>query len=174
MKLIQVQIVITQTVLIQTWRVRYRTKMVLRFLLFIMLIHVISEPLLCGTEEQTEKLPHPFIILPHPKQTEMIKGKGLEAGQLRHLKLSGELERPAMRSILSRLTESELPEPGILTLRLGNSDSIPESDEGYVLYISNGDAEIISRGEAGLFYGCQTLEQLLEDCLPEKESFSPG
>ncbi len=39
----------------------------------------------------------------------------------------------------------------------------PASDEGYVLNILNGNAEVLSRGGAGLFYGCQTLELLLED-----------
>ena len=40
---------------------------------------------------------------------------------------------------------------------------LPESPEGYVMQISEGQVSISSRSEAGLFYGCQTLLQLLED-----------
>jgi hypothetical protein len=46
---------------------------------------------------------------------------------------------------------------------LSEAESLPESSEGYCLRIANGNVKITARGEAGLFYGCQTLEQLLED-----------
>ena len=69
----------------------------------------------------------------------------------------------SMGEILSRLTESGQKGGGILRLIWDEKGQAPRSPEGYLLKISDRNAEIISRGEAGLFYGCQTLEQLLED-----------
>ena len=40
---------------------------------------------------------------------------------------------------------------------------VPQSPEGYVLQVSEKGVFITSSGQAGLFYGCQTLEQLMED-----------
>ena len=71
--------------------------------------------------------------------------------------------RPVMGPLLSQLAESKIPGAGTLTLKMDDTGLAPDSREGYILTISNGDAIIISGGEAGLFYGCQTLEQLLED-----------
>ncbi|EFK97003.1 glycoside hydrolase family 20 protein [sediment metagenome] len=110
----------------------------------------------------TELLPSPFQIIPQPQKTELLRGKGIEYGGLNCLVLEGGMSRPVMGEILSLLTESGKSK-GTLTLKLDNSAEVPGSVEGYVLTISNGDAKIISKGEAGLFYGCQTLEQLLED-----------
>ena len=43
------------------------------------------------------------------------------------------------------------------------------SEEGYVLTVIQNQAEIKAKGEAGLFYGCQSLEQLLEDARDYKK-----
>ena len=138
--------------------------MVLKFIYFLFLIHILTTPAYCGTVRQADRLPQPFLVIPQPKQIEINKGIGLESGQLRHLNTIGTFERPVMGSILSRLTESDTyGKQGILTLRLDDSENIPASAEGYVLKIENGNTEVSSRGKAGLFYGCQTLEQLLED-----------
>ena len=110
-----------------------------------------------------EKLPKPFRIIPQPKQVELIGGSGLKYGDLKAVRITGDLSRPVMGPILSRLPQTEKGSKGLLTLRLDENLSTPESAEGYVLKITNGNVEIVSRGKAGLFYGCQTLEQLLQD-----------
>lgn len=110
----------------------------------------------------TGTMPRPFQIIPQPSQVDLLGGRGIKFGELSQVQLSGQLKRPIMGTILSRLTESGKGE-GTLTLKLDSSSVVPESKEGYVLTISMGSAEVISRGEAGLFYGCQTLEQILED-----------
>jgi hypothetical protein len=109
------------------------------------------------------KIPAPFSIIPQPRQVEMLSGNGLEYGKLDNLNLTDEIKRPVLGYILSQLTESFINEKGTLTLKMEDSGTAPGSQEGYILTILNGNAEIISSGEEGLFYGCQTLEQLLED-----------
>ena len=52
---------------------------------------------------------------------------------------------------------------GTLTLILDKTINNIPSEEGYILTVSGEKAEITAKGEAGLFYGCQSLEQLLED-----------
>ena len=51
---------------------------------------------------------------------------------------------------------------GILSLRIDSSLTLP-SGEGYVLRVADGRVSIRAKGQAGLFYGLQTLNQLLED-----------
>lgn len=68
-----------------------------------------------------------------------------------------------MGPILDSLPQAGRGSKGVLRLELSEAGSLPDSPEGYRLQIANGSAKITSRGEAGLFYGCQTLEQLLED-----------
>ena len=43
------------------------------------------------------------------------------------------------------------------------SINVPESEEGYVLDIGHNIITINSKTSKGLFYGCATLEQLMED-----------
>ncbi len=110
-----------------------------------------------------DKLPEPFQILPQPRNIELLSEEGLAYGSLANLKIIGEFDRPVMGEILSLLTESNTSDSGTLTLKLDSSGKVPNSHESYVLTIKNGAVEIIANGKAGLFYGCQTLEQLLED-----------
>jgi hexosaminidase len=110
-----------------------------------------------------EKLPAPFIILPQPQSVILFKGKGLEAGKLHQIALKGDFIRPVMGNILSMMTVAESPGNGTVTLTLDKAMTSVPSEEGYVMTVSQDRVEIISKGEAGLFYGCQSLEQLLED-----------
>jgi hypothetical protein len=48
-------------------------------------------------------------------------------------------------------------------MNLSDNKNIPASTEGYILEIKDGQVMISSRNQAGLFYGSQTLLQLLED-----------
>jgi hexosaminidase len=111
----------------------------------------------------TGKMPAPFLIVPQPQKIELLQGDGLPYGKLVVLEKAGEFCRPVMGPILSRLTESNDDGSGKLTLILDKTGMAPASPEGYVITVLNSDAEIVASGEAGLFYGCQTLEQLLED-----------
>lgn len=110
-----------------------------------------------------DKLPATFQIIPKPRKVEIQKGLGLKFGGLEGIAIKGDFTRPVMGPILTILPRKEAGSKKILTLALANDKSLPESGEGYVLNIQDGRAEIKSHKEAGLFYGCQTLEQLLED-----------
>ena len=132
-------------------------------LLFTLFITIQMLPLLANSGNDASKLPEPFQIVPQPRNIELLSGDGLAFGALKNLKMTGEFDRPVMGDLLSLLTESYKPGSGTLTLKLNSSGIAPKSSEGYVLTIINGDVEIEARDKAGLFYGCQTLEQLLED-----------
>jgi hypothetical protein len=132
-------------------------------LLFLFLISIQIIPLLAKTGKSDDKLPEPFQILPQPHNIELLAGNGIAFGALTSLKIIGDFDRPVMGELLRILPESGVEGSGTLTLKLDISGMAPESHEGYVLTVSNGDVIIESRGEAGLFYACQTLEQLLED-----------
>ena len=109
------------------------------------------------------KLPSPFIIIPEPQNVILLDGPGLVSGSLQRLILKGDFIRPELGNILSQLTGEDSETHGTLTLILDTALTSVPTEEGYVLTILKDRAEIISKGEAGLFYGCQTLEQLLED-----------
>lgn len=107
--------------------------------------------------------PLPFKILPKPRKVQFLKGQGLTVDELKQVRLGGDFSRPIMGSILSRLPLSSGDERGTLTLAISEDKNLPGSEEGYILHVQNGRVNVGSRGEAGLFYACQTLEQLLED-----------
>ena len=116
-----------------------------------------------GTYLFAENLPSPFKILPQPQSVILLKGQGLEPGRLQHLIISGEFTGPVMGEILSQLTISRSTGKGTLELIMDTTITSIPSEEGYVMTVSQDRVEIISKSEAGLFYGCQSLEQLLED-----------
>jgi hexosaminidase len=109
-----------------------------------------------------ETLPAPFKVIPQLQKVEMLKGEGLKFGALKSVQLKGSFPRPITGPILSSLPQADGKE-GVLSLQLVETPAVPTSPEGYVMTISSGTVEILARGDAGLFYGCQTLEQLLED-----------
>jgi len=106
------------------------------------------------------RLPDPFQLIPMPRSVELGRGAGLEPGSLKALCLEGGASRPVTGPSLSSLLLTKKDGEGVLVLRLCAE---PGPSEGYRLAISDGKASITASGRAGLFYGCRTLEQLLED-----------
>jgi hexosaminidase len=117
-----------------------------------------------------DKLPSPFVILPQPHSVILLKGQGFEPGTLKFLILKGEFRCPVMGDLLSQLTIGKSTGKGSLSLILDKSIKSLPSEEGYIMTISEDEVEIMSTGEAGLFYGCQSLEQLLEDARDYKKA----
>jgi len=114
---------------------------------------------------QADKLPSPFAIIPQPQNVTLINGPGLDPGTLLRIVPKGNFRIPVTRTQLSMLSVGKNSGKGTVTLILDTTLTSVPSGEGYILTISSDRAEIIASGEAGLFYGCQSLEQLLEDAI---------
>jgi hexosaminidase len=105
-----------------------------------------------------------FKLLPQPQQVEVKKGEGLAAGKLNTIVLEGKTQKPVLYGELQTLHTVKNPQKGSLILKISTDvTALHNSDEAYVLDIKNGKATVSARAQAGLFYGCQTLNQLLED-----------
>lgn len=102
-----------------------------------------------------------FQLLPQPQSIEVQAGKGLNYGELSYVIADGDAPIPVLGSITNGLPQSERTGKGV-HFRLSQI-GVLDSPEGYVLEITGKGVTITARTEAGLFYGCQTLEQLLED-----------
>lgn len=130
--------------------------------------------LLSGTSCQT-RIPVEEVLLPRPMQIERQRGNlplkeplqlSIEApdttvARLRHslpacgLPLDADL-RPVHSATPPRPSDNR----PTLRLRMADDALLPASEEGYRLRVSRRGIELSARGEAGLFYGIQTLRQL--------------
>lgn len=102
-----------------------------------------------------------FRLIPQPQKIELLKGKGLRYGELKFIITQEHAVMPVLGESMDRLPRIKKKGKGVV-LSLTTKD-VPESAEGYVLEIEGHGVTIRAREDAGLFYGCQTLEQLLED-----------
>ena len=102
-----------------------------------------------------------FRLIPQPQKIELVKAKGLRYGELKYIRTQDSAVVPVLGEIMDRLPRTAKKGKGVILVVSANG--VPESVEGYVLKIGSQGATITARGDAGLFYGCQTLEQLLED-----------
>lgn len=112
--------------------------------------------------EGAAMLPDAFQIIPKPRQLAVEEGAGLAVDGISALRLV-DSPRPVLPPRLEHLPLADEAGAGTLTLRLAADADLPESTEGYALTVRQGRATIAARGAAGIFYGCQTLAQLLED-----------
>lgn len=103
-----------------------------------------------------------FQLIPQPQKVEVFTGRGLQYGELTCITAMDNISIPVLGSIIGGLPQCEKSGKGI-RLVLSSGKNVPESAEGYMLEIKEKGVTITARDKAGLFYGCQTLEQLLED-----------
>ena len=106
-------------------------------------------------------------VIPHPASVEELPGSFRI-----HAPMALSVEAPveAAEALTGYLKTTPLPidtaEPdaakNYLRLELSDDERIPASEEGYVLSVRPAGITIAARGEAGLFYGLQTLLQLHE------------
>jgi len=104
-----------------------------------------------------------FKILPKPQKIEFSQGESFSYQKLRFLYLQSLDKSPVLDFPLNALQAADKPGEGVLSLVLSQKEDLPSSPEGYTLEINNDQVVITARGQAGLFYGCQTLLQLIED-----------
>ncbi|SKD10024.1 Glycosyl hydrolase family 20, catalytic domain [Chitinophaga ginsengisegetis] len=109
-----------------------------------------------------------FRLLPAPQKVEWNNGTGLKSNELKGIFLKGDLKRPALVYPLDNLPLADHPGKGILTLEISNNKELPASNESYILQIQNGEVTISGKDDAGVFYGCQTLLQMLEDATDQR------
>ena len=121
---------------------------------------------------QLEKFKQNFVILPSPKTINILQGEGLNAGDLKTILFSDKISRFPLGNFLKRLKLTGKSEEGTVVLELTNSN-VPKSTEGYSLTVTANQVSIKSSSKAGLFYGCQTLEQLMEDALAQNINIPP-
>lgn len=136
-----------------------------------MKISLITCLLLVTSSLFARSLDKTFQLLPQPQSIEVLNGKGLNYGDLSYVVSAGEAPIPVLGAITDGLPQSERAGRGV-HFQLSQTN-VPDSPEGYVLEITNKGVTITSRSEAGLFYGCQTLEQLLEDSRDFKKEIPP-
>jgi hypothetical protein len=104
-----------------------------------------------------------FKLMPQPQKIELLKEKALSATYLQSIFLQAISTRPVLYGVLANLPLANKPAAGVLVLNISMDKNIPASNEGYVIEIRNDQVTVSARHQAGLFYGCQTLLQLLED-----------
>jgi hypothetical protein len=110
----------------------------------------------------TPEFPGDSYPLPLPRETTPLAGDGLHPHALKAIALQ-DADRPVLPGTLDRLPEFSTIAAGSVTLRI--DPAAPNHPEGYVLTIRNNEAVIVARYPAGLFYGCQTLDQLIIDAV---------
>lgn len=103
-----------------------------------------------------------FRIIPQPQQLELKNGKGVGGYELSYIFAKGQTALPVLGSLVGALPQYQGKGKGI-SIELSNSKDLPSSDEGYILEVTNMGVLIKARTSKGLFYGGQTLEQLMED-----------
>lgn len=102
-----------------------------------------------------------FQLLPQPQSVEPVSGKGISYQELSYVLSLDETPVPVLGEMLNKLPRC--PRAGKpIRLQL-TKQHVPASPEGYLLEINDKGVRISARDRAGLFYGCQTLEQLMED-----------
>ncbi|QMU31058.1 beta-N-acetylhexosaminidase [Adhaeribacter radiodurans] len=104
-----------------------------------------------------------FKLLPQPQKIEILSGKGLASTSVKNIFLNGSAQKPVLSGLLENLPLSASAGKNSLILTISSNNDVPASPEGYFLRVENDQVHISARDQAGLFYGCQTLNQLLED-----------
>lgn len=102
-----------------------------------------------------------FRLLPEPQSVVVKDGKGVAYSDIKFVSASQGTPIPVLGPLTDVLPRSERQGKGLF-LQLTEQE-VTSSPEGYRLKIDGKGVTITANTEAGLFYGCQTLEQLLED-----------
>jgi hexosaminidase len=109
-----------------------------------------------------------FRLLPQPQRVEILSGAGIALTELKGISLNGLDDlRSVMTGLMGSLPLAPNGGGGIVRLALERQLNIP-SMEGYVLEVSNHQVLIKGKDRAGIFYGIQTLQQLIQDASDQR------
>ena len=117
--------------------------------------------LLAASSLHARSLDKAFRLLPQPQSVEVLPGKGILYSDLKFVSAAPGTPVPVLGALTDVLPRAGRAGKGLFLQLSGQH--VPDSPEGYVLEVNNKGVTVTARTEAGLFYGCQTLEQLLED-----------
>ena len=127
-------------------------------------LFLVGALLLCGACEHSARenalLPEPVAVREYPGSFKIHEPLSLwiDAPDSIARSLAGYLRTTPIECV--REERKRHAAKNYLHLLLSKGDSLPESPEGYVLAIRPAGITVRSHGEAGLFYGLQTLLQL--------------
>lgn len=110
----------------------------------------------------SKELPKCFQVFPQPQKVEVKDGKGTFYNELSFIIAEKNSSIPVLGNLTCNLPHYKKKGIGIF-LRLSNAANLPDSEEGYILELNEQGVHIEARSQKGLFYGCQSLEQLMED-----------
>lgn len=130
--------------------------------LYIKRLHLSLFSLLGFLSINAQSLSTHFQILPKPQKIEVLSNDGLLGTELSFIIQEEDIKIPILGSNLNKLPRYEKKGTKGIYLKL-SEEGVPESPEGYVLIVDKDKINITSSSPAGLFYACQTLEQLIED-----------
>ncbi len=108
-----------------------------------------------------------FKLMPQPQKIELLTGKGISYNTLRSVYLKGSAVKPVLYGELKHLPYATIAGPGVLVLNLTGDKNQAGSAEAYTIEIKSTQVIINAASQAGLFYGCTTLSQLLSTVLYE-------
>ena len=126
------------------------------------LILLLCFPNIQGTSISEEEFYSLFRLVPRPQKIEFKKGRGLETSKLWGIYMANPDEIPELTGIFSSFRLAAKSETGVITLNLNKGINLP-SPEGYFMEVSDNQVVISATERVGLFYGLQTLAQLLQD-----------
>ncbi|MFT3705179.1 MAG: glycoside hydrolase family 20 zincin-like fold domain-containing protein [Agriterribacter sp.] len=113
-----------------------------------------------------------FKLIPQPQKIEMRNGKGLSFMELKNISLKNMEDLPLLPAMLGNLPVNGITQKGTLSLFINPALTLP-SDEGYVLEATDQGITLQAPAKEGLFYGLQTLNQLMEDARDQNILISP-
>jgi hypothetical protein len=105
---------------------------------------------------------HYFKLLPRPQNVQSLSGEGLFSANLKGICLNNIDTSLVIPGLLNNLPHFNRQTNGSLSLII-KKDLLLPSDEGYILLVKGKRVVIEAKSKCGLFYGMQTLNQLLED-----------
>lgn len=111
---------------------------------------------------QSQNLDAKFQILPKPQKIEITSQNGLFGSELSFIVADDNISLPILGHNLSKLPRYNKKGNKGIYLTLSKTLSA-NSAEGYTLIVNQDKVIISSTSSVGLFYACQTLEQLIED-----------
>lgn len=103
-----------------------------------------------------------FKLIPQPQKIEVQNGKGLSFTEVKNIFLKSATDLPFLPVMLGNLPVNGITQKGTLSLTTNSDLSLP-SVEGYILEVTDLGITLQARAKEGLFYGLQTLNQLMED-----------